>query len=218
VRKHSNRTLSWVWHLLVPGLAICSFGSPAYADVVTFGGAITQSTADGTGPAMNNPSLNAIQDGDAFTVALTFNSSINSTGTYTNFTGAMFSDLAASASENSFGPISLTVSADGSFDDISLLGCLTTGSGCVFGNQLDANFSIPAADLNSQNAAAMGLDQPHPLDLLEDDGTTDIQGSITSYSYTSQSPVPEPTSLRLVVCLAVLLAAGRALMRCKSTI
>jgi hypothetical protein len=49
---------------------------------------------------------------------------------------AMFSEPAASASETSFGSINLTVSPDGSFDNISLLGCLTTGSGCGVGNQL----------------------------------------------------------------------------------
>jgi hypothetical protein len=217
VRKHSIRILSRVWHLLVPCLAICSFGSPAYADVVTFGGAITQSTADGTGPAINNPSLNAIQDGDSYSVTLNVNGSINSPGTYTNFTGAMFSDVAASASETSFGPISLTVSPDGSFDDISVLACLTTGMfGCGGGNQLDANFAIPDTALNSQNVAAQGIPFVFPsLDLLEDDGTTDIQGTITGYSYTSQSPVPEPSSLCLVVCLAAVFAAAVTLLRRK---
>jgi hypothetical protein len=49
---------------------------------------------------------------------------------------AMFSDPAASASGTSFSSINLTVSLEGSFDNISLLGCLTTGSGCGVGNQL----------------------------------------------------------------------------------
>jgi hypothetical protein len=39
----------------------------------------------------------------------------------------MFSDPVASASETSFGSINLTVSLEGSFDNISLLGCMTTG-------------------------------------------------------------------------------------------
>jgi hypothetical protein len=73
------------------------------------------------------------------------------------------------------------------------LACLTTGSGCPLGNQLDANFSIVAGGLNSQNVAATGMGLA-PLDLLEDDGVTDIHGSVTSYS---QTAVPEPSSLDL---------------------
>jgi len=53
---------------------------------------------------------------------------------------------------------------------------------------------IPAASLNNQNVAALGIPNLLPFDLLEDDGVTDIQGSITSYSYMSTSPVPEPAS------------------------
>jgi hypothetical protein len=57
--------------------------------------------------------------------------------------------------------------------------------------------------LTSQNVTAIGLDQPHPLDLLEDDGVTDIQGSITGYSN-----VPEPSLAGLLGCLFVGLAAA----------
>jgi hypothetical protein len=38
-----------------------------HADTLTIGGAINQSTQDGTGPAVNNPSLNNISDGDSTT-------------------------------------------------------------------------------------------------------------------------------------------------------
>jgi hypothetical protein len=119
-----------------------------------------------------------------------------------DLTGAnlVFSVPSALASESSFGSINLTISGNGIFDDISLLGCLTTGSDCGQGNQLSANFRILAAELNSQNVAATGLDQPHPLDLLEDDGVTDIHGSINAYSYTSPSAVPEPSSIVLMSC------------------
>ena len=186
---------------LAPLLAVsmvCLGAGNASADVLTVSGQITQSTDDGTGPAMNNPSLNDIHDLDAYTVTLAFMSSITGQGMY-DLTGSslMFNDSSAPASESSFASIHLTVTSNGGFDNISLLGCLTTGSDCSLGNQLDANFQILAAELNSQNVAATGLDQPHPLDLLEDDGVTDIHGTISSYSYTGSSPVPEPTSLLL---------------------
>ena len=47
----------------------------ALADTITFSGFITQSTPDGTGLAVNNPSLNAISDGDSFLVTLMFTGS-----------------------------------------------------------------------------------------------------------------------------------------------
>jgi hypothetical protein len=212
VHMQPRRRLLRVWHFLLAGLAVCSL---AFADGVTFSGEIIQPAAN---PAVNNSDLNKIQLGDLYGVTLAFKGSINVPGTYSTtastLTGAslMFSDLTNPANETSFGDISLTITANGAFDDISLLGCLTTGSGCGVGNQLDANFEILAASLNSQSVPAVGLDQPHPLDLLEDDGSTDIQGTITSYSYTS---VPEPSSPGLIVCLAVLFAAGRALMNGK---
>jgi hypothetical protein len=58
--------------------------------------------------------------------------------------------------------------------------------------------------LNSQNVTATELDQPHPLDLLEDDGNTEVQGGITGYSYvnTVTTPTPEPSSLRLFTAAA----------------
>lgn len=183
-------------------------GQAARADTIAFGGNITQSTQDGTGPAVNNPLLNTIQDLQAYTVTLSFGGSITGPGTYTG-SSLMFSVPAAPATESSFGSISLTVSANGAFDDLSLLGCLTTGGGCFVGNQLTANFRISAALLNSQNIPAIGLDQPHPLDLLEDDGTTDIQGSITTYSYTGPaSTVPEPSSIPLFVTVLALAGAS----------
>ena len=43
------------------------FANSALADVIIFGGTITQSTQDGTGPAQNNLSLNNIQDLQAYT-------------------------------------------------------------------------------------------------------------------------------------------------------
>ena len=62
------------------------FTIAARADLIPFSAAISQSTEDGTGPAVNNPSLNAIQDGDLYTAVAVFAGSIHDSGTY-NLTG-----------------------------------------------------------------------------------------------------------------------------------
>lgn len=159
--------------------------------MISLGGLITQSTPDGTGPAANNPGLNNIQDGQGYTVLLNFAVPITAPGTYTP-TSLVFTVPTAGATETAFGLLSMTITANGSFDDFSLLGCLTTGGNCASGNQLTANFRIPAASLTLLNVAATGLDEPHPLDLLEDDGITDIHGSITLFSNANAAQVPEP--------------------------
>ncbi|HTR39950.1 MAG TPA: hypothetical protein VMH80_28955 [Bryobacteraceae bacterium] len=200
--KHWLGGVRGLW--LLAGL--CAGASPGLADVITIAGGVTQSTPDGTGPAANNSSINNILDGQAYTIALTFAASITAPGTY-DLTGSslLFSVPGAPASESSFDSITLVIANFGPLDDITLRGCLTTGTACDQGNQLSAIFEIPAASLNAATSAT-GLDQPHPLDLLEDDGVTDIQGSIAAYSYTrSASAVPEPASAFLLACL---LAAG----------
>src|SRR5438093_9018232 len=143
---------------------VAGFVNVASADIITFGGMITQAQ-DPTEPAANNPTLNNIQVLQPYLVTFMFTGSITAPGTY-NLTGAnlAFSDATAAATETSFGSISLTITANGGFDEFSFLGCLTTGSGCLVGNQLDANFWILATGLNSQNVTATGLDPPHPLD------------------------------------------------------
>jgi hypothetical protein len=188
----------WMFRFGLAGFVCFGTVQPAVADSISLVGLITQSTLDGTGPAVNNPTLNDIRDGDRYSVTLTFAGNITGPGSFA-MTAATFLDSAAPATETAFGSITLTISSVAGFDDFSLLACLTTGSGCNVGNQLDANFQIPAAMINGQNVAATGLDQPHPLDLLEDDGVTDIQGSITSYSYVGPiSTVPEPMSVALL--------------------
>lgn len=173
-------------------LAACAFSGVASADEITFGGRVTQSTQDGTGPAMNNPSLNGIEDGDIYSVTLDFPGALTSPGAFNRLAGAtlQFLDAAAGVSETSFDSVSLTVSPAGSFADISLLGCLSTGSACDQGNELDANFQIPAVQLNAKNWTPQPVTGLLPLDLLEDDGTTDIQGSVSAVS-----AVPEPAQI-----------------------
>jgi len=125
------------------------------ADTVTITGNINQAIEDGTGPAVNNPSLNSIHDGAAYTVNLSFTGSITSPGTF-NLNGLriLFGVPSAGSTENSFDSASLTVAQSGAFDQVSILACLTTGSACNQGNELDLNFSVLPTNLNVQNAAA----------------------------------------------------------------
>jgi hypothetical protein len=197
--------------ILVLTLAVLGLSVGSQAETIIFGGLVTQSTQDGTGPAVNNPALNPIATGDSYTVTLGFPGSITAPGTY-NLTGSLlsFQDSSAPATENNFGLISLTIGPDGTFDDISLLGCLLSGSGCFVGNQLAVNFKIPSAQLNAQNVTAQAIPNLVPsLDLLEDDGVTDIQASLTTYSYTGASSTPEPSTLTLVGTVMVLLGLIR---------
>jgi len=177
----------------------CALGQTLTADILSFGGSITQSTGDGTGPATNNSTLDNVQDSQTYAVTLILPGSITAPGTY-DLTGSSlkFFDLSAMASESAFGSITVTITEAGGIDTFSMLACLTSGSDCSAGNQLDADFQIAFA-LRNASGSTVGLDLPHPLDLLEDDGVTDIQGSIDSYSYIG---VPEPSYIPL------LLAAG----------
>lgn len=92
----------------------CGLAVAASASTISFGGAIIQSTQDGTGPAVNNPSLNNIQDLQAYIATLTFAGSITAPGTY-DLTGSslMFVVPTAPSTESSFDFISLTVTANG---------------------------------------------------------------------------------------------------------
>ena len=71
--SHDSRSLTrkrlCCWFV---GLVLCGLANGARASTISFSGIITQSTPDGTGPAVNNPSLNNIQDLQAYTVSLIF--------------------------------------------------------------------------------------------------------------------------------------------------
>lgn len=193
-------------------LVLCSWRNLATADVVGFTGTIYQPPAN---TAVNNPSLNTIQLGDASNVSLGFSGSITSTGDYSTFTSVSFEDTTAGVGETSFdlSQISLTIAPDAAnpgYDDLSLLACLTTGSACNEGDQLAAEFAVLATDLNSPSAGAQSIPFLTPLDLLEDDGNTDIQGTVTGYSY---SAAPEPSSFSLEIFILVGLLAGALLRR-----
>lgn len=178
----------------------------AFAGTIVFSGQITQ-PVDQTNPAANNTSLNSIADGDSYLVTLGFLGQITGPGLYnTPDLTLQFVDPAAAATETAFNSVSLSITADGSLLDFSLLGCLSTGDGCNAGNELDANFAIASADLGSSNAAAQLIPGLSPaLDLLEDDGLTDVQGTVNTFS-----SVPEPATGGL---LAV--GAGALLLRLK---
>ena len=173
---------------------ICAIG--ATADIITLTGTVTQSQNDQPGnPAINNPSLNNVNDGDAYSATLIFNGSILTPGTY-SLTGALFSDPAGPASENGFGSGTIVISQSGAVDAFSIQACLA-GFTCNTGNELDLNFTIAAAGLDGSNITALAVSGGIlPFDLLEDDGSTDIHASVDSYSYAS--PVPEPRSLLLI--------------------
>lgn len=182
-------------------LLLLGIAKLALAGTITFSGPITQSTADGTGPAVNNPNLNNIMDGDTYIVTVNFPGSISAPGLYNDPSNTLgFLDTTASVSENAFTSASVSVTADGSFFDISVVGCLSSGSGCGAGNELTSIFQIANTDLNSASASAhfiTGLFPP--TDLFEDDGVTDIQGDVSSFSNTGGvSATPEPGSIGLI--------------------
>jgi len=182
---------------LCPALALFAIAAaaPLHADVIRFGGTIDQSVQDGTGPAINNPALNDILDGAEFTVDIGFQGSIAAPGTY-QLMSAIFHVASAGFAESDFDSASLTVVPFAAgLDELSVFACLSSGSGCNQGNELAINLLVPATQLNSADALAFADSPLLPFDLLEDDGATDIHGSITQYSYTPPAGTPEPTTL-----------------------
>jgi hypothetical protein len=189
--------------LMVSGCALA-----AYADNITLTGIITQSQNDQPGnPAINNPILNNINDGNSYSATLNFTGSILTPGSY-SLTGALFSDPSGPASENGFSSGTIVISQSSGVDTFSVQACLM-GFTCNIGNELDLNFTIAASGLNGANIASQPISGLLPLDLLEDSGSTDIHASVTNYSYVSS--VPEPGSLLLLASgfLALGVTKGR---------
>lgn len=205
---------------LIVWTALYAVTGTAAAATITFSGVVTQSTQDGTGPAINNPALNGIIDGDLYTVNVSFTGTLSGIGSYNPLPNAsvVFSD--GSISETAFTSAYLTVSpeADPSRFDISFLGCLSTGSGCFVGNSLSANFSVAASGFGSSGEAATAISGLFPpLDLLEDDGTTDIQASVTDFSNPGASAAPEPSTAVALFLGFGLLLLSQAAKRCRIT-
>ncbi len=148
-----------------------------------------------------------IADGDGYAVTLNFTGPLAFPGAFNPLAGAtlLFTDTSTGTAESSFTSVFLTTAIDSgnpSLMDFSLLGCLSTGSACNVGNQLSMNFTVALAGLNSSNVTAQPIFGLTPsLDLLEDDGPTDIQGSVTTYggaNVTTASAVPEPSPFTLL--------------------
>ena len=197
------------FHLALGLVAVASLiiARPLRADIMSFTGTITQSVEDGTGPAANNPALNNVPDGASILVTWAFSGSITSPGTYSLPGSTLLFDVpSAGVVESGFVSESLTIAQAGGLDFFSLLGCLSTGSACSQGNELTLNFAIASTLINSAKAPVQAIGIV-PLDLLEDDGATDIQASLETYSYQS-SAVPEPSSLYLLgTAIAVVVLA-----------
>lgn len=198
--------------MLVIGLCLTSV--PMRADAISLIGTITQDPADSGVTSTSNPTLLNVTDGDPYTVTLGFAGAITSPGTF-NLTSILFSDPTQSASESAFISGSMTISQSAGVDTISVLGCLIDTSSCATGNELDLNFTILAAELNSTGVPAQAVPSITPLDLLEDGGNTDIHGSVTSYSYQSAGvpAVPEPSTLGLMTLGTAALATAAAYKR-----
>ena len=76
-------------------------------------------------------------------------------------------------------------------------------------------FSIPAALVGPASVTGTPSAIPAllPMDLLEDDGITDIHGGITTYSYRSTAiNTPEPSTL-VPLCFAAALMGVRLLIK-----
>jgi hypothetical protein len=181
--------------LAAAALGLILFAARAGAGTITLGGTINQSTQDTGTPATANTSLNGIVDGDAFQITLTFTDPITSSGTFP-LTGVAFSDPTAAASESGFISGTMVIGPSGIYSQFSVLGCLIDTSTCLLGNQLALNFQIATASFFQSGVPVQPIPALLPVDLLEDGGSTDIQGTLSTYSYSGPAgtTTPEPSS------------------------
>jgi hypothetical protein len=126
--------------------------------------------------------LNNIQDLQLYTLTLEIPTAISVPGIHNLAGSSLLLEVPdAPAEETAFDTITLSITSNVGIDEFSLSASIV-GEDCSTGNEATANFSIPDFGLNDSNVAAVGLDEPHPFELLEDDGVTNIQASIVTYS------------------------------------
>jgi len=186
--------------MFVAPVLMLLFAHIAGASVITLDGIISQSTQDTGTPAGANASLNNIADGDTFHIALTFSDPITSPGTFA-LTSILFTDSTNAASESGFISGTVVVSQAGSLSQFAVVGCLIDIPSCFTGNQLALDFQLPTAQLSGSAVAVQSIPGLLPIDLLEDGGVTDIQGSLNSFAYSGSvgTSTPEPSSAALAL-------------------
>jgi hypothetical protein len=193
-------------------LTLCLTGF-AHAGSITLTGIVTQSTADSMVPAMSNPSLNNIADGDLFKITMNFAGLIGAPSS-TSLSYVAFADTTNAGGENAFISGKLVITQSAGVDQFFMLACLVDQNTCQQGNQLALNFALPQAQLQFGSATPQTIPGLLPMDLLEDSGSTDIQGTLTTYAFReSAAPTPEPTAFALtglsLIGLAVLVRRSR---------
>jgi hypothetical protein len=186
--------------LTAAAIAVLLLCAPrAGAGTITLGGVISQSTQDTGTPAVGNTSLNNILDGDAFSVVLNFTDPITSPGTFT--TSVLFTDASATATESGFISGTMVITPSGALSQFAIVGCLIDASSCGTGNQLALDFQIPTTLLSQTGVSVQSIPALLPADLLEDGGSTDIQGGLSTYAYTGSvgTATPEPSTAALTL-------------------
>ncbi len=180
----------------------------AQGTMITLGGTVTQSPQDGGATAVANPALNNVVDADAFTIQLSFAGPIGGPGAIP-LTSVSFVDTTVSAYELGFISGTAVITTAGSMSQFAVVGCLISASSCLTGNQLALNFQVPTSSLTGSNISAQPIPALLAVDLLEDDGATEIQGTLSNYSYTGTTSTPEPSTLTMIAIGAGCLLLSR---------
>lgn len=177
---------------------------------ITFTGAITQGIAELGGAPVANPTLASVTIGDPFTVTLSLPVSPGDSGTYP-LAAILFTDTLQNVSESAFISGTLIITTDGTTDYLTVLACLIDSVSCAAGNQLALNLTIPFGKTTAAGVSAGAVPGLLPLDLLEDNGLTDIHGAITTYAFSAPAAAtPEPaTALLAALALGGLAALNK---------
>lgn len=191
---------------------VCLCAARADANSVLLVGIITQSVQEGGAPAVANPSLNNVADGDQFAVTFDFMAPISSPGSF-DLGSLTFTDLSAGVSESGFISGSMTLTQSGASTQFDVLGCLISASSCSTGNQLTLDFQMPTSQIAQSGVEVQPVPSLLMADLLEDNGATDIHGLLETYSYTGPAgpaQTPEPSTAALILLGAIgLFCVGR---------